>query len=392
MDIVVAGAGIGGLSAGIALARRGFGVHIVERAPELTEVGAGLQLSPNAVKVLRAIGAGDMIEAASVRPETLELRLGISGDKIFSIPMGDQAVRRYGAPYLHIHRADLIEVLHAAALSAGVKIQLGARVAVYMREGGEFRIGLDNGDILGGDVLIGADGIRSNVRRLMLGEDRPRFTGCVAWRALAPASALPDLPHGAVVWAGPGRHAVTYRIRGGSVVNFVGVVETNAWQEESWDQVGDPADLAKLFAGWDDNVTKTIAAVTTCNRWALHDRDPLATWSIGRVGLLGDACHAMPPFQAQGAGMAIEDAFVLARCLERAGDQPASGLKRYEAIRKPRASRVLASARSNMGVFHRSNPVTQAATYGPMKLANAVLPAFVRSRQDWIYSHDVTKG
>jgi salicylate hydroxylase len=391
-DIIIAGAGIGGLCAGLALARRGYDVQIVERSPVLSEVGAGLQLSPNAVKVLRALGVGDLIDASATRPPVLQMRRGRTGAEVFSIPMGDHAVRRYGAPYLHIHRADLIEVLRIAAVSAGVRLRLGARVSVYVREGSEFRVGLDNGDVLGADVLIGADGVRSTIRRQMLGDDNPHYTGCVAWRALAPANVLPDVPEGASVWTGAGRHAVTYRIRGGSLVNFVGVVESGDWREESWADAGDPAELARLYHGWASPVVNTIAAVTSCHRWALFDRDPLVKWSVGRVGLLGDACHPMPPFQAQGAAMAIEDAFVLARCLEQAGDQIAAGLQRYEAIRKPRASRVLASARNNMGVFHRSNPLTQAATYGPMKVANTLLPAVVHARQDWLYGHDVTKG
>ena len=253
--------------------------------------------------------------------------------------------------------------------------------------GGELRVGLDTGEIVAGDLLVGADGIRSTVRRLMWGVDAPRFTGAVAWRAVAPVEAYRELPVAAVVWAGAGRHAVTYRMRHGSLINFVGVVEEDGWEKEGWDETGSKADLAAAFEGWAPAVTSVIGAARSVHRWALFDRPPLAAWSKGPVVLLGDACHAMPPFQAQGAAMAIEDAVVLAGCIGEGGDLEAA-LRRYEALRKPRTTKVQASAKSNMGVFHRSNLVTQAATYGPMRVANMLAPAFVRSRQDWIYAYD----
>jgi salicylate hydroxylase len=203
-----------------------------------------------------------------------------------------------------------------------------------------------------------------------------------------PADVAPDLPQAAIVWAGPGRHAVTYRIRRGELINFVGVVETDRWPGESWDQPGNPTDLADDFGGWAPPIPDILVSASHCFVWALFDRDPLPTWSGDRVVLLGDACHAMPPFQAQGAAMAIEDAIVLAKCLKAHGVSQ-DALTRYEQLRKPRATKVLASARANMGVFHRSNALTQAATYGPMKLADRLFPAFVRSRQDWIYGYDV---
>jgi salicylate hydroxylase len=179
-------------------------------------------------------------------------------------------------------------------------------------------------------------------------------------------------------------------VRRGELINFVGVVETAQWREESWTQPGDLTELAADFGGWAPPIPDIIAAADRAHVWALFDRDPLPRWSEERVTLLGDACHAMPPFQAQGAAMAIEDAIVLAKCLQVDGVSPVSLLK-YEKLRKPRTSRVLNSARSNMGVFHRSNAWTQAATYGPMKVADMLFPAFIRSRQDWIYGYDVRK-
>lgn len=388
MKVVIAGAGIGGLCAAIALTKVGFEVEIVERAPELTEVGAGIQLSPNAVKGLAGLGVAEAVLAVASYPQALEMRIGRTGEKVFSIPIQKDAKKRYGAPYLHVHRADLIEILKRAAEFAGVRIRLNARVAAYVREDTGLRIGLDTGAIIPADLLVGADGARSTVRKQMLGEDQARYTGAVAWRIAVPADVAPDLPHSAIVWAGPGKHAVTYRVRRGELINFVGVVETDRWRGESWDQPGDLTELAGEFGGWSPPIPDIIASAAGCQVWALFDRDPLSHWSEDRVTLLGDACHAMPPFQAQGAAMAIEDAIVLAKCLQAEGVSENS-LRKYERLRKPRTSKVLASARSNMSIFHRSNAWTQAATYGPMKVADKLFPAFVRSRQDWIYAYDV---
>ena len=388
MKVIIAGGGIGGLSAAIALTKVGFEVEVIERAPALGEVGAGLQISPNASKALAALGVLEAVAAVASMPQTLEMRLGRTGEKVFSIPIAKEARNRYGAPYLHVHRADLIEVLRRAAEFAGVHVRLGARVSAYVRDNDGLRVGLDTGAIVPCDLLVGADGVRSTVRKQMLGEEDPRYTGAVAWRLTVPADVAPDLPHSAIVWAGPGRHAVTYRIRRGELINFVGVVETEKWRGESWDQPGDLLELAEDFGDWAQPIPDIIAACGTCFVWALFDRDPLTHWHEERVVLLGDACHPMPPFQAQGAAMAIEDAIVLAKCLQAHGVS-AQGLGMYEKLRKPRTSKVLASARANMGVFHRSNAFTQAATYGPMKLADRLFPSFVRSRQDWIYGYDV---
>ncbi len=388
MKVIIAGGGIGGLSAAIALSKVGCEVEVIERAPALGEVGAGLQMSPNASKALAALGVLEAVAAVSSMPQMLEMRLGRTGEKVFSIPIAKEARNRYGAPYLHVHRADLIEVLRRAAEFAGVHIRRGARVSAYVRDNDGLRVGLDTGAIVPCDLLVGADGVRSTVRKQMLGEEDPRYTGAVAWRLTVPADVAPDLPHSAIVWAGPGRHAVTYRIRRNELINFVGVVETDKWRGESWDQPGDLLELAEDFGNWAQPIPDIIAACGTCFVWALFDRDPLPRWHDERVVLLGDACHPMPPFQAQGAAMAIEDAIVLAKCVQAQGIS-ATALGTYEKLRKPRTSRVLASARANMGVFHRSNAFTQAATYGPMKLADRLFPSFVRSRQDWIYGYDV---
>jgi salicylate hydroxylase len=222
------------------------------------------------------------------------------------------------------------------------------------------------------------------------GDGAPRFTGCLAWRLTVEAAAVADPPpNAAVVWTGAGRHAVTYRLRGGRLINFVGVVEQDGWREEGWSLAGELDELAGIFAAFAAPVRSVIAAATSCNRWALFERAPLATWRRDNCTLLGDAAHAMPPFQAQGAGMGIEDAYVLARALAEAPSVEAA-LTRYEAARIPRTTRVLASAHANARRFHHGDAFGELTTYGPMWLADRLAPAVVRAAQDWIYGFDAT--
>lgn len=393
MKVAIVGAGIGGLTAALALLRVGCEVAIFEQANELAEVGAGLQISPNASRVFAALDLLPQVLAAASEPLALELRDGLSDRRIFSIPAGNAARARYGAPYLHLHRADLQSVLAAALVErAPHALHLGAPLVDYriVQSGVEAVRG--DGRAQSFDLLVGADGLHSTVRKRMLGDLPAHYTGATAWRAVLPRAAAPEIAdaRNAVVWAGPGRHVVAYALRGGREINLVAVAEVVLETEESWTGAGDPAELRSLFAEFAAPVRRLIAAITTCGRWALHDRDPLARWSDGVVTLLGDACHPMPPFQAQGAAMAIEDAFVLARCIKDGakGGVPAA-LALYEARRKPRTSRVLQSARNNGAIFHRSGALTRVATYAPMRIADILVPSVVRSRQDWIYAFDV---
>ncbi|WP_300392614.1 FAD-dependent monooxygenase [Henriciella sp.] len=388
---LIAGGGIGGLTAALCLLRNGWSVHVLEAAPALQEVGAGLQLSPNAMKVIDALGLSEAIRTVAFEPEALELRLGQSGRRVFSIPAGEAARKRWGAPYLHIHRADLLGVLEQAVRSdPNAVISLGAEVSSYelKDQGAELR--LASGEPLAADLIIGADGIRSMLRTQMLGPDRPRFTGNLAWRMVVEMDKLSTPPPPtACVWAGRGRHAVTYRLRGGKLANLVGVVERTDWQGEGWSEEGARENALADFEGWVPQVTEIIDKADTHFRWALFGRNPLPRWHEGAVALLGDACHPMLPFMAQGAAMAIEDGWVLAREVGQAATVEA-GLARYAALRWSRATRVQNASRANMTTFHRRNPLMRLATYGPMWIAGQTLPGFVRSRQDWIYGHDVT--
>lgn len=392
MKILIAGGGIGGLTAALALTQFGHDVTILEQAGSLGDVGAGLQISPNGMKVFEALGMADRIAATAFQPEGIEMRLGRSGRIVFDIPLGLAASDRWGAPYLHVHRADLVAALSAElAERAPGGVQLGAKLARYEQNETCVTAVLEDDTRIPGDVLVGADGIHSVVRAQMLGPDSPRFTGNVAWRAVVPIDVLGKHlpPPTACAWVGKGRHAVTYRLRHGLLANFVGVVEHDGWQVESWSGEGERADALADFSGWHPVIVNLIRNAGTLNRWALFDRAPLTRWSDGRVALLGDACHPMLPFLAQGAVMAVEDAWVLAARLSERQSVPAS-LAAYETDRRDRTGAVQAGARANAKLFHRHNLFTQMATYGPMWLAGRTAPGFVHSRNDWIYGHDVT--
>lgn len=390
-DILVAGGGIGGLAAALCAVRHGLKPLVLERSADLAETGAGLQISPNGMKVLTAVGAGPAVEAVAFEPDSLDLRLGRSGRRIFSIPMGARARSAYGAPYLHLHRADLRDAL-AATLEqrAPGALVRGVEVEGFEEQGDGVLVRATDGRTWRGGVLVGADGIHSVVRSRLWGAAGARFTGNVAWRAVVPSDQLPAglIPTRATVWAGPGRHAVTYYLRRGALVNLVAVVEQADWKHESWTEPGDPATLVQAFQGFAEPVRMLADRVQACHRWALHDRDPATRWGRGRVTLLGDAAHPMLPFLAQGAVMAIEDGWVLAARVAAQGG--AGALRAYEAARQPRTARVQLGARANMGVFHKASGPTQFMTYAPMMLADRLLPGFVHSRQDWLYAHDVT--
>lgn len=396
MRILIAGAGIGGLAAALALARRGHDVAVFERADTLGEVGAGIQISPNGAHVLEALGVGAALDDISFRPEAATLRLGRSGRVIFSNPLGETARARYGAWYHHVHRADLHRILaEAVAAHPATAIYLNAELASFEQTDRGVTVRFTDGATEAGDVLIGADGIHSAVRRELFGVDAPRFTGNLAWRLLVPAARLAPglIPPEASVWTGPSGHAVTYYVRRGELVNFVGVVERSDWQVESWTERGSLADLKGDFAPWCDTIQMLIDAAedTECYKWALFDRDPMPVWSKGRATLLGDACHPMLPFMAQGACMALEDAWVLSACLsEERG--PARALAAYESRRKSRTARVQLAARANTRRFHQGSFPGQLATYGPMWLAARLAPGKIQSALDWLYGVDVTKG
>lgn len=389
------------------MAQRGWQLTVLEQAPALSEVGAGIQLSPNGLKILRKLGLGPALEARAFYPECLEMRLGNSGRQVFSIPLQAASQKRWGDDYLHLHRADLIEVLAAAVTEhPNIELRCNRQLLSFEQDENGVLCHIDKtaeqapkqtselaSESLRSELLIGADGIHSRVRSQLFKDvpEQPNFSGNIAWRMTLPMDKLGDLapPPTACVWVGPGKHAVTYRLRGGELANLVGVVESNSWDSDSWSAKGSREQALADFEGWHPSILHIIEQANSHYRWALCDREPMPDWHSGRAVLLGDACHPMLPFLAQGAAMAIEDAWVLAAVLTQ---QPVeSALASYSKYRLPRCSAVQAAARKNQKTFHHRNPLAQGLHYGAMAIAARLVPQFVHSRQDWLYQEDLTK-
>lgn len=389
MKALIVGGGIGGLSAAIALRLRGWDVSVFEQAPALTEIGAGLQISPNGWHVLEALGVSEHLAQTLFEPEAIEMRLGVSGRHVFSLPMKGYATRRWGAPYIHIHRADLVDAL-AARLNdlSPDSVQTGLGVSGYDPKGA---VVFADGSRASGDLVIGADGLHSVVRQQMFGPDKPRYTGNIAWRAVVPLDALEvPPPPTACVWAGDKRHTVTTRLRAGTLANFVGMVEEPEPAPEGWRIEGSRDDAMAAFDGWHPIVSGLIAKAPVLNRWALFDRTPLPRWYEGQVTLLGDAAHPMLPSMAQGAVQALEDAWTLAAVLEDAASVGA-GLQRYFDLRIERTARIQTGSAANARMFHKATPLGSIGFYGPMGLGARIAPGLIHARQDWVYRYDVTQ-
>lgn len=359
--IVIAGAGIGGLCAALALVKRGFEVAVYEQSPQLGEVGAGLQLSPNAMHVLQTLDVAEQVKAKAFRPKSAVMRHYQTGKTYFTVPLSDTATQKYAADYLHIHRADLHSLLLNACEKQKVSIHLGQAVQGYQQSAQGLTIQLESGTSLVADLLIGADGIKSQVQACMLGQTPAQFTGQVAWRGVVAANKLPKglIKPNANLWVGPGKHFVSYYLRGGDLVNFVAVQERTDWHKESWNEPGNINELRDTFDGWHPEVTELLAASEQCFLWALFDRPPLNQWTDKNVALLGDACHPMLPFLAQGAAMAIEDSYALAHYLATENDT-STALKAYQDLRLSRTSEIQLGARKNASLYHMSSPIGQA--------------------------------
>ncbi|MEM1133654.1 MAG: FAD-dependent monooxygenase [Pseudomonadota bacterium] len=388
---IIAGGGIGGLTAALCLHHFGWDALVYEQAEAIGEVGAGIQISPNGIKVLRTLGLGEPVLAAGFRPKAAEFRGGTSGRLIFRESMvGYEA--KYGAPYVHIHRADLIAILQQAVEERMPEaIRTNMQVTGYGQGADSAWLMLSDGPQISGDVVIGADGIHSAIRTQMLGAEKPRFTGNIAWRAVVPVAKLrPHVPDPvAGVWFGEGKHAVTYLLRGGELANFVGVVECDDWQSESWTEKGMREQVLADFADWHPVVATLIEKAEVHYRWALFDRKPVHQWVDGTVALLGDACHPMLPFMAQGAVQAMEDGYVLARQLAKSGSV-VDALTSYFSERHDRTARVQMAARRNGELFHQKTPLGKLTNHGPMMAANRLKLDVADRRLAWLYGHDVT--
>ncbi len=357
MKAIIVGGGIGGLTAALCLAQKGVACEVFEQATDFGEIGAGIQLSPNCSRVLHAVGLEEALRAHAFLPEGTQFRDYKSGAVIAENPLGEIAEREFGSPYYHIHRGDLLRVLvEACEAKPEISLATNARIETFNQDT-DGVTGTVNGQAFAGDLLLGADGIHSAVRGQLWGPTAPTFTGNVAWRAMVPTASLPEglIRPMSTAWWGPGKHFVHYYVRRGEFVNCVCVVEKTGWEVESWTQQGDYAELKSDFEGWHADIHTLIdnADRGSLFKWALHDRPPMSAWGKGRVTLLGDACHPTLPFMAQGAAMAIEDAAVLALCLE-ADNNVSAALQNYEDLRRERTARIQRGSRRNATVFHMS--------------------------------------
>jgi 2-polyprenyl-6-methoxyphenol hydroxylase-like FAD-dependent oxidoreductase len=339
--VAIVGGGIGGLTAALSLVAAGLDVDVYEQASGISEVGAGIQVSPNASRILHGLGLADALARMGVRPLAWHQRRWDDGRTLLRTALGDTMLEAFGFPHYQTHRADLLSAL-LQALPAE-RVHVGHRLVALAERRGRVEATFAGGARIEADLLVGADGIHSTARELLFGPRSPRFTGCVAYRGLVPAERLRglDLEVTSQIWMGPGSHFVHYFVQAERLVNFVAILERDTWTRESWTDRGDVADALAAYEGWHPQVREILQAVDETFIWALFDRPPLERWTQGRVTLLGDACHPMLPFMAQGAAQAIEDGAALAACLAdaRRGRIP-DALRRYETLRLPRATRL----------------------------------------------------
>lgn len=387
--IAISGAGIGGLTAALALLQRGFQVAVYEQAQAFGEVGAGIQLSANGTRCLFALGLQQDVLRCASQPSAKEIRHWSTGNTWRLFDLGAESVERYGSPYLMMHRADLHAVLvqHIRAIRPEA-LQLGARMTEFQQSETGVELRFEGGRSAHADVLIGADGVHSRVRQLLHGDDDPQYTGCMAWRGVIDAASLPAhlrRPVG-TNWVGPGAHVITYPLRNGELMNFVGIVERAAWQKESWTEQGSVDECRADFTGWHPDVLTLVEHLGCPFKWALMGRAPLPRWSRGMVTLLGDACHPTLPFLAQGAMMAIEDGVVLARCLDGCPEDAATALQRYERLRHARTSAIVLKSAENTKRFH--NPALASAEGAQGYIETEWAADKVRARYDWLFKYD----
>lgn len=385
--VTVLGAGIAGLAVARALAMRGARVQVLEQAEAISEVGAGIQISPNGAAVIEALGLRQALARVALRADAVRLNDHF-GAPVITLPIGGGGVQL-------LHRADLIAVLAEGAREAGVELRLLQRIERVDLDRDVPRLVTATGACADAPLLIGADGINSPLRAALNGSATPEFSGMVAWRALVPCTpdrAPPPMPQ---VFMGPGRHLVAYPLRGGRQINLVGVEERHTPQDASWSQPGDPDTFRAAFRQFGDPVRGWLREVEQVMLWGLY-RQPVADRWFGPpqcpgAVLVGDAAHPTLPFLAQGANLALEDAWTLARCLSEV-DTPASAMALYQSLRAPRVRRVVAAATANARNYHLSNPLVRGIAHAGLRGLDRVARDRMAARYAWIYDHDVTDG
>jgi 2-polyprenyl-6-methoxyphenol hydroxylase-like FAD-dependent oxidoreductase len=366
------------------LLQAGFDVDLYEQSAAFREVGAGINVTPNASRVLYGLGLGEELARLGVLPLAFHQRRWDDGRTLLRTPLGREVEVHFGFPQYQSHRADLLALLLAAVPPE--RLHLGHRLTGFADNGRKVEAQFENGRQVTADALVGSDGIHSTVQRLLFGASAPRFTGCAAYRGLVPAERLEhlDLEVSAQIWMGPDKHFVHYFVANKRFVNFVAVIEQDTWTKESWTERGEVADALAAFEGWHPQLRRIIESVDETFIWGLFDRVPLARWTIGRVTLLGDACHPMLPFLAQGAAQAMEDGVTLASCLRKFADV-AEALARYEALRLPRTAHVQSLAAANKTRFHLRDGPEQVARDAEMAAGGT---DWSIDTIGWLYGYD----
>lgn len=381
-EITILGAGISGLAAARALAMQGAVVTVLEQAAKISEVGAGIQISPNGMAVLSALGLLEPAMAVGHRALGTNL-LDQNGRVVINV---DFEKFTHSFPYMCFHRADLIDLLADGARELGVDIRLGQRVKDVAIDIDENRITLADGTIHSPKIVIGADGLKSVVRTAIGPSTPAMFTGNVAWRATVPMDVAPDVMTS--IYMGARRHIVTYPLRGGTLMNMVMIQETDDWTAEGWSETGKVDDLRRVFADF-GAVSSLIDQVETVHRWGLFKHAIPDVWGKNGAVLIGDAAHPTLPFMAQGANLALEDAWVLARAFAQT-DRTCDATALYQTIRQDRVTRVIDAAGANGGLFHIENPIQRRIAHMGMRALNKIAPQRIAGRFDWIYGYDVT--